>query len=185
MKKILLAFTATSVLLISICIKAQAQLQDDVATTKTGKKSNDAFTSSSTASVTSTMSAKASKMAERAFKDFRKSFKNVSSADWTVTAEGGLVASFNENEVKNNVYYSNRGQWLYSIKRYDETQLPQDIRHMVRSTYYDYKIICAEEITAAAASDQTIFLVHIQFGNSSKTLRIADGEMDVIENLVN
>ena len=182
MKKIFLAFTATSALLLSVITQAHTQPKDAVASANTGKTPGDASTFKSIGSTISTTNAKSSKMASRAVKDFQKSFKNVANANWFATAEGGFVASFKENEIKNGVYYNNNGRWMHTIKRYSEQQLPKSIRHMVKSTYYDYDIICAEEIEV---NQQVIFLVHVKGKNNSKTIRISDDEMEVIEDLTN
>ena len=180
MKKIFLALTATTALLVSVYTRTHAQMADAVATNKTNKKANDAFAVQNSTSFASSLDAKTSKMAARAFKDFSRSFKNIAAADWVVTAEGGFVASFKENEVKNSAYYDNKGRWLYSMKRYDESMLPQSIRHMVKSTYYDYNIVAVQEIEVTTG---TIYLVHILGEHSAKTIRIADSDMDVIEDL--
>jgi hypothetical protein len=175
MKKIFLALTATSVFLLSVVTKTHAQAQDAIASAKTGK-------TTTSESIASASNAKASKMASRALKDFQKSFQDVANADWTATSEGGFVANFTENNVKSTVYYNSNGRWMHTIKRYDEKQLPKDIRQLVRSTYYDYNITSVEEVNVNL---QVIYLVHIHGENHSKTLRIADGEMDVIQDLTN
>ena len=177
MKKILLAFTATSALLLSVFTNANAQ----VASTNTDKKSNDAFTAQNSSSITTSASAKSNKMAARAFKDFSKNFKNVDAAEWGVTAEGGFVATFDDNSIKNRAYYDNKGHWLFSMKTYDESKMPASVRHTVKTTYYDFKIIAVQEIET---DGQTVYLVHIEDANSSKTIRVTDTDMDVIENFV-
>jgi hypothetical protein len=37
--------------------------------------------------------------------------------------------------------YGKHGYWLYTIRRYDEKNLPADVRALVKSTYYDYTFL--------------------------------------------
>jgi hypothetical protein len=53
---------------------------------------------------------------------------------------------------------------------------------MVKTVYYDYAILGAEEVLV---DNKSIFLVHIKFDKYSKTIRIDEDSMEVIEDLVN
>jgi hypothetical protein len=48
----------------------------------------------------------------------------------------------------------------------------------VKSNYYDYTITVVQEITLHS---QTIYLVHMQDETTWKVLKVADGEMSIIE----
>lgn len=182
MKKIFLAFTATSALLLAAFTTAHTQERDAVASAKTGKSSAELLAFKSSSASDATASAKASKMAARAVKNFQKSFKNVENADWLVAEDGGFIASFNEEGIKNTVVYDDHGHWMHSIKRYSEKQLPKSIVQAVKSNYYEYDIICGEEIDV---NSHVVFLVHIKTEHNAKTIRIADDDMEVIEDLTN
>ncbi|CAN5476821.1 hypothetical protein BH10BAC3_BH10BAC3_26170 [soil metagenome] len=179
MKKTLLILIATSAALLSVNTKTLAQQNGTIAAITNDKNIRTSPMDQSATVVNSNLANK--KMSMRALKDFSKSFKNANNADWFVTETGGFVASFKENELKNSAYYNQKGQFMYSIKRYAEQDLPKSIRHIVKSSYYDYSILGVEEV---GADSRTIYLVHIQDEHTSKTIRIADGEMDVIEELV-
>jgi hypothetical protein len=178
MKKTIVIMIATSALL-SFNTKTPAQQNGTIAAITNDKDAHATAMDKPAALAGSKLSN--SKMGMRALKDFSKAFKNVTNADWFVTESGGFIASFNENEVKNSAYYNPKGQFLYSIKRYAEKDLPKSIRHLVKSSYYDYNIISVEEVEV---DNKTIYLVHVQDEHNSKTLRITDGEMEVIEELV-
>jgi hypothetical protein len=113
----------------------------------------------------------------RALKDFNKNFKNAGKADWSKIKDG-FVAEFKINGVNTKVYYNQKGRWSSTLRTYDQYKLPKDIRKLVRSTYYDYDIYVAYEITI---EDQTIYLVKIEDHETVKTIRVTDGEMDVYE----
>lgn len=177
MKKIVLALSATTLLLVSFT-NSNAQASDYAALT--GKKGF-AGNSETTTAGSFAATAKSNKMAARALKDFTRSFKNVENADWLVTNSGSFVASFKDaDKIGNWVYYNEKGNYICSIKRYGEETLPAAVRHQVKSNYYDYKIIAVEEIEASGA---TFYLVHVQDDNTSKTLRIDDDGMNVVEDL--
>ncbi|MES2645922.1 MAG: hypothetical protein V4717_03525 [Bacteroidota bacterium] len=178
MKKLSLAFTATAALLFSVNVFAQ--FNGAVAYANTGKKTGNS--ENSEMKKLSASSLKSSKMTARAFKDFSKTFKNVTNADWVAGQTGGYIASFHQDESLNMVFYNDNGKYLYTIKRHTEKQLPKEIRHMVKTTYYDYAIIGAEEVLI---DNKTIFLVHIKFDKYSKTIRIDENTMEAIEELEN
>ena len=79
------------------------------------------------------------------------------------------------------VFYNNRGQRLYTIRNYDETKLPKDVRHVVKSTYYDYAITLVQEIEDAAGT--ITYLVHLEGKTELINLR-ANYEMDEFEKYI-
>lgn len=111
----------------------------------------------------------------KAVKNFSKNYNN--NAAW-IEITGGYVASFNENGIKTKVYYDKKGRLIGQIKSYGEDKLPQDIRHQVRSTYYDFQINYVNELTAL---NTTVYLVKIEDKTSFKTIRVAEGEMTETE----
>jgi len=110
----------------------------------------------------------------RALKNFSKNFKESENAEW-FKIDNALKAQYTNEDVETNVFYNLKGKWIGNIRTYKEDKLPEDIRHRVRSTYYDYSIFHVQEITVR---DKTAYLVNIEDKNFIKTIRIADGEMD-------
>jgi hypothetical protein len=113
----------------------------------------------------------------KAVKDFTKNFKKAGNAGWFVIPDG-YVAEFNQDEIKTKVYYDRKGRWIGNLRSYLEDKMPRDIRHRVKSHYYDYTIYYVQEVTVA---DKIAYLVKIADKTSWKTIRILDGEMDEIE----
>jgi hypothetical protein len=111
----------------------------------------------------------------KALKDFNKSFKNISGEQWYKVTDG-FIASFKENEVETKVAYDQKGKWHCTVRIFGENQLPSDVRDLVKSKYYDYKILVVYEIR----HDNTVYILKIEDATTLKTLRIADGEIEII-----
>ena len=118
-----------------------------------------------------------SSLSTKALKDFTKTFKEAGNATWFDTNDG-FMAKFSKEDVETKVFYDRKGRWIANVRNYQENKLPQEIRRMVKSTYYDYSIFLVQEITVG---DKTAYLVKIEDKNSIKTIRIVDGEMDEYE----
>jgi len=114
----------------------------------------------------------------RALKDFSKTFKAAANATWYQTQDGGSVAKFKLDGIDTRVDYDRKGRWTSTIRTYTEENLPAEIRHLVKSTYYDYNIFLVQEVSVG---DKTAYLVKIEDATTFKTIRVVDGEMDVYE----
>ena len=152
---------------------ASAQGSGDIA------KLNVAPGTSTTASASA--SALSSKAGSKAFKNFTKQFKDVPEADWFVSTDGGFVANFKAEAGPTRVYYNQSGKFEYSLTRYSAANIPSWIMNDVKNAFDGYRVICAEEVYVEG---RTIFLVHIQSFTSSKTVRIENDEMEIIEDLL-
>ena len=113
----------------------------------------------------------------RAVRDFKQSYPNVDGETWH-SFNDGFAAMFRENGFQHMVTYNRIGDRLFTISNYGEKQLPKEVRSLVKSSYYDYTITLVQEITFR---QQTIYLVHMQDESTWKNVRVADGEMTVIE----
>jgi hypothetical protein len=79
--------------------------------------------------------------------------------------------------------HDKKGRLLYSVKRYSESQLPKEIRSLVRSQYYDYNIAGVEEITIPGV-EKSIYIVHLEDETTLKIVKVTDGEMEVTASYV-
>ena len=113
----------------------------------------------------------------KAVKNFTKTFKNADNVGWFVIKDG-FLAEFKQDEIKTKVYYDRKGRWIGNIRFYTEDKLPRDIRHLVKSHYYDFNIYYVQEVTVGNA---TVYLVKIEDKTSLKTIRVQDGEMPEAE----
>jgi hypothetical protein len=113
----------------------------------------------------------------RALKDFNKTFKGIDDANWFKTKEG-FIAEFNKDGIFTRVDYDRKGRNIAMIRRYGEDKLPKDVRHLVKSNYYDYNIYLIIEVTY---NNIKAYLVKIEDEKNLKTIRVIDGEWDVYE----
>ena len=109
----------------------------------------------------------------KALKNFSKHYKESENAEW-FKLDNAFRAQYTKDDVETSVFYNLKGKWMGNIRTYSEDKLPGDIRHRVRSTYYDYSIFHVQEITVGA---KTAYLVNIEDKNFIKIIRIANDEM--------
>ena len=88
----------------------------------------------------------------------------------------GYLAEYTEGAVHAQYRYDAKGNRLFCILTYTQKEMPQDVRRLVRSTYYDYTIGWVKEIHEA---DVTCYLVHVEDSTAWKDLVVRDGEMTV------
>ena len=112
----------------------------------------------------------------RAVKDFMNTHKNVTGESWMKTKDGFSVR-FNSDDVRTTIYYDKKGNWSGSIKIYGEEKLLREVRHVVKSTYYDYNIVYAQEIETTDSDGVPTYVVCVEDKTKIKMIRIRDGEM--------
>jgi len=112
-----------------------------------------------------------------ALKEFKKSFKDADKTNWS-EIQHGFLAKFKTNGVQTRAFYDPKGRWTATIRTYSQDKLPGEVRKLVRSNYYDYSIYVVNEVIVG---DKTAYLVSIEDGESIKTIRVTEDEMDVYE----
>jgi hypothetical protein len=90
----------------------------------------------------------------------------------------GFLAEFTEKKVRVKVVYSQRGNWLYTLREYTAKELPEEVRAQVKSRYYDDTITWVKEVDQ---SQSTVYLIHMENETRWKTVQVCDGEMKVTE----
>lgn len=113
---------------------------------------------------------------ERALKNFERSFPGAHKPSWYKTP-GGYIVDFMDNAIQTKVAYDKKGRLNHIINYYGEEILPGDIRHIIKSVYYDYSILNIAEIHLNEYDAQPTYVVNIQDRNSLKILTIAEGEI--------
>ena len=116
----------------------------------------------------------------KALKDFSKSFKNATNAKW-YGATDGFFANFSDKGIETKVTYDLKGNWHCTMRTYDESRMPSDVRETVKSKYYDFEVLVIYEI---AHSNNVTYIIKIQDDKTLKTLRLINGEMEVIGDYV-
>jgi hypothetical protein len=117
-----------------------------------------------------------------AVRDFMRRFKTADSARWFRMGNGFCIVKFNEPGIAYQADYSPRGSWIYTLRSYKEKLLARDIRHLVKSTYYDYAITGITEVEQYNI-EGIVYLVYLEGETSYLILRLHDGEMEVMEKM--
>ena len=112
----------------------------------------------------------------RLVKNFLRTFKNVSDEKW-FELQDGHIAMFSRNDIDYQVAYDKKGKWLRTIRSYSEAKLSGDLRHTVKSIYYDYEINLVQEIETP--NDPITYIIQLNGKTELIQLRISDGEMVV------
>ena len=111
-------------------------------------------------------------------RNFLKTYKDVSDEKWIAVKEG-FVALFNLNDIDYQVAYTKKGDLIRTIRSYNEDKMPLDIRHIVKSIYYDFEINRAHEIETPR--DPITYVVQLVGKKELINLEIYDGEMEVLQ----
>ena len=114
----------------------------------------------------------------KALKNFKRSHPDVTNESWSST-NGYFFVKFKEGDVYNKIVYTRDGRLDYALKMYRENSLPYTIRAVVKSAYYDYKIVDVQELQL---KNKIIFLIKITDANTWKTIRVSNGDLEEIEN---
>jgi len=114
----------------------------------------------------------------KAIRGFVKTYGEANDESWTQIKDG-FSARFNSDGIKNTVLYDKKGNWTGSIRSYSEDKLQPGIRHIVKSVYYDYKIVYAQEVETNDSRGIPTYIVLLEDKTSIKVVRIYEGEMNV------
>jgi hypothetical protein len=113
----------------------------------------------------------------KAVRSFNCEYKDATDAKWYHTADG-FVVYFKYKDVDTKVFYNKRGNHDCTVRYYNERVLPREVRHNVRSRYYDHNIYHVVEVSAAGT---TGYLIKLEGKNSWMDIRVLDNEIDVLK----
>jgi hypothetical protein len=113
-------------------------------------------------------------------RSFYKTYGELTDAKWFKSATGFGV-KFKYNGINKTVYYTLNGLVDTEILYYSEDGLPPQMRHLVKSHFYDYTITYVTEVHK---NDATAFYVKVEDASTIKTIKIVDYEWEVVEKLV-
>ena len=114
----------------------------------------------------------------RAQRDFSREFKNVFDVKWVISANGLLAAYFTDAGIVTRRYYNKKGSYEYMIRYYNEDKLSRNIRHLVKSQYYDCTI---EQVTEVTWRGVIAYITKLQDDTSWKTVKVVDNEIELLE----
>ena len=114
--------------------------------------------------------------------NFTKTYKNAMDIMWYPLNDKRSMVRFFDNGIQTKIFYNRKGSQEDMIRYYTEDKLPNEVRHAVRATYYDFHIFLVIEVTVG---NQIAYLVKIDDKTCTKTIRVMNGEMDLIEEMEN
>jgi hypothetical protein len=175
MKRNLIALVIVSVASLAGISRANAQIVSDNSSLKYGNSSSEI---SKTTQSVNNLTNELEIISPRALKNFADTYKNVSGVSW-MKIKGGFSVRFTSDDVRTTVFYDSKGYWVSSIKYYNEEKMLHEVRHIVKSTYYDYNIIYAQEVETADTKGIPTYVICLQDKTNIKMVRVCDGEMNV------
>lgn len=164
MKKNLIALVIVSVTTLAGISRANAQIVSNSSSLEYGDVKN----------ATSELET----ISPRALRNFADTYRNVSGESW-MKVKDGFSVRFTSDDIRTSILYDNKGYLVGSIKYYSEEKMSREIRHIVKSTYYDYNIIYAQEIETPDTKGMPTYIICLQDNTDIKMVRICDDEMSV------
>jgi hypothetical protein len=113
---------------------------------------------------------------EKAMKNFHRHYENVSGEVWKQIKDG-YEACFEIDGRTANAFYSNRGNWVYTITYFKASNLPLDLIQNVKEENDKYYIAGAEKIDMPVGS---AFIVHLENNDEYKTISLSENGVKVI-----
>lgn len=110
-------------------------------------------------------------------KSFTGYFAGSTGQNWSM-AGNNFHNSFYTNGNAACALFDKHGHLIYAISYGQEKDMPSNVRKIVKSTYYDYVITLAIEVKQ---NDRDIWIVNMKSNSTHKTVRIEDGEMELVQ----
>jgi hypothetical protein len=111
-------------------------------------------------------------------RNFMKAYRGASNETWLETPEG-FVAMFRQDDIDYQVSYDKKGNVAKTIRSYTEAKLSPNLRHVVKSSYYDYDINLIQEIETPV--DSLTYIIHLVGKAELIDLAYTDGELQVLQ----
>jgi hypothetical protein len=115
----------------------------------------------------------------KAVRNFLREFKNVAAVKWFKENNGSAV-HFTMDGFNTKVYYDKKGNYECLIRSYAEAQLPREVRHLVKSNFYDFSFYNISEIRF---KERSIYIVTLEDKTCRKKIKVENGEMEVMYEL--
>jgi len=128
---------------------------------------------SNTASLLNVHNMGADAAAVKASRDFWQKAGEGMNEQWFKLREG-YEANYSDGDTKGRYVYDKHGNWVYSILTYGEEKMPEDVRQLVRSTWFDFGITWVKEVRQA---QDLVYVVHMENDKAWKEVAVQEGEM--------
>lgn len=112
-------------------------------------------------------------------KAFSKLFKDVSNVRWYKIDKNYLV-KFIQHEQENRALFNKRSNLIYSVSYGKESNLPDDVRKLVKSNYVDQDI---KRIIKVSEQDRNIWVVNLEDTKDYIWVRVENMELEETQRL--
>ena len=117
-----------------------------------------------------------------AYKHFHRIFSSGVTAEYWLKTADGFQASFMQNDRQHKAYFDRHGYFKFSLTYYEGKEIPRLAGELIQSRYPDYRINVVTEIYDG---ERTSYLVRVVNASNIKTLAVYDGQIEVMEEMVN
>ena len=111
-------------------------------------------------------------------KNFTKSYSNAKDISITTGDQNITYVSCFVDGIRNRIAYDKKGHWHSTLRFYSENELPVEVRHLVKSNYYDFNISGVTEVNFMGKRAHVLTL---EGKTEWKKLKVVEGEMEEIE----
>ena len=111
-------------------------------------------------------------------KNFTKSYSNAKNISISTNDANVTFVSCYIDGIRNRIAYDKKGHWHSTLRFYTEDELPRDVRHLVKSNYYDFDIA---GVTEVSYNGKLAHVISLEGKTEWKKLKVVEGEMEVIE----
>lgn len=116
----------------------------------------------------------------QAFRHFKKNYAAISNENWFKT-DAGYTVKFTDHLVINQVFYDQRGNFIYGVRYLDEKDLGKEISARIHKQFPEYLIDIVSELNG---DENIVYMISLRNKISVKNIMITESEVRVIDNLV-
>ena len=111
-------------------------------------------------------------------KNFTRLYSNAKNISISTGEANFTFVSCYVDGIRNRIAYDKKGHWHSTLRFYTEDELPRDVRHLVKSNYYDFSIA---GVTEVSYNGKLAHVISLESKTEWKKLKVVDGEMEEIE----
>jgi hypothetical protein len=115
----------------------------------------------------------------KAVSSFNKDYNLAKEVQWFELTNKSLMCRFFLNNMLHRAFYTPHGNWMYTTSGYDGSKLDKTIADRIKSVYFDYTIVYADQIDLV--NGKTFYIVELQNESSIRKLRVNEDEMEVVQ----
>ncbi len=117
----------------------------------------------------------------RAARDFSRRFPG-KQVTWRQSKDTS-VAEFTADSMTTFVGYNKFGRWIYTVKCFSEWMLPKDVRHDVKSQFYDYRIDFVYQLSYPQNKNRIYLIYLADMNRKQKLIRWTDHEIEEVKKM--